>query len=70
MGINDFYTYTSIVIIHDGNNVILLNVGEAARTKIFQGFYAIDQINKAVQLKRHKVFSLQANNNKLKCEII
>ena len=80
LGLHGFYTYNSIFNIHEGNNVIIYNAVEPITIKIPPGAYEIEEINKAIQKilllyitenneNVDQLFSLQANNNTLQCEI-
>lgn len=63
------YTYNRIISVNDGNNIIILNVGEA-----------VDEIDKSIlriitvmistdEDDVHKLFSLLVNQSTLKCEL-
>lgn len=80
LGLHGFYSYNSILNIHEGNNVLVCNFRHPLTIKIPPGAYEIDEINKAIQsiiisklgVVEEEVgfmFSLTANNNTLKCEI-
>jgi hypothetical protein len=85
IGLLGFYAYNSIFNVDESNNKIVLHLAPDQKgfpLIIPPGTYEIDEINKAIQeqLKLafsydktkdiNEIFTLRANNNTLKCELI